>query len=506
MEKLTIISFAVLGFAGLVLYLKNGNRFTEIVGLLAFVGVGLFMLPGFEKEDHGLHLLGVLLSLACIALVLNVFVKSKIKVALGIVLGALSFIFYGKTFDFLGYPLLFNEKNGLLVSVSGIAFPLLARLKMMVLSKIYGDRNTEVAVNFALSGILMLIALFFGEVFGLFLMGLMVFIMELLLEDGKEVKHYTFWYFLIAAPVFFVYNNSGFDPVSLLHYSVFLGMFLGASSGTLLNILPEGTELNLKKVTYPLLIVLFAGVILYMETIKEHTGGFQGFVGFVLALLLVTKNNRLVAGASAALLSFSLLLVMLPKLAPKISDEAKTDTKVEEAAGENHAASLDLSTIAGDWKIDPSKSSIKFQLGPKDSRTEGEFKSLEGMVTIGQNLEESLFDVKVPVSGFTTFNDYRDEGLMEADYLDAAKHKNILFNGSKIKKEGSSFILEGEVNLRGMREKVTVDLILVSFDEGSKTAVLKAKSKLDRTKHGMTSDPKIGDVVDFEVNFTLTEK
>jgi hypothetical protein len=59
--------------------------------------------------------------------------------------------------------------------------------------------------------------------------------------------------------------------------------------------------------------------------------------------------------------------------------------------------------------------------------------------------------------------------------------------------------------MKGIKQKMTLEMYLIETgkDDQGEFAKLSGKSSIDRSKHAMESDPKIGDLVDFTFNLEL---
>ena len=150
-------------------------------------------------------------------------------------------------------------------------------------------------------------------------------------------------------------------------------------------------------------------------------------------------------------------------------------------------------------------SKINFELGPKDARTKGIFKIVEGNINIDKSISGSKFEIKLPMEGFSTFNAYRDEGLLGAEYFETSKFPAIVFQSKSLEKNTDSYNLTGNFTLKGISKELSIQVKLLDFgtDKDGEYAILAGKSSLDRSEHGMKSDPKIGDLVDFSFEIEL---
>ena len=78
-------------------------------------------------------------------------------------------------------------------------------------------------------------------------------------------------------------------------------------------------------------------------------------------------------------------------------------------------------------------SKVRFVIKNFGIKTNGYLKGLKGIIKfLPANLPASAFDVAVDVATINTDNDSRDEHLRQAEYFDAATHKTIQIQSTKI--------------------------------------------------------------------------
>lgn len=263
----------------------------------------------------------------------------------------------------------------------------------------------------------------------------------------------------------------------------------------------------LKNLIVPTLLVI---LVLFMFKIKENLGGILSISGLVAGLafaniIFALFTNRI--SIPVHLLVLGIGLFLSPNFIP-IVIESKADISflqkdsqvpAEEQAGES------LETVKGKWQINPDKSTLKFELGPKTSRTKGEFNDFSGYINVPTGIERTTFYVKISVKSLTTFMDIRDEHLMGKDYFNAEKFALIKFESENVIEKGDEYEAPGVFTMMGVEKeiKVTFKVLGSTEKEGKKIMILKGKANLDRTDFGMTPDESIGNIVDvdFEVQY-----
>ena len=248
--------------------------------------------------------------------------------------------------------------------------------------------------------------------------------------------------------------------------------------------------------------------ILMANNIHPAYGGIEAFlaamVGFAFAILLYHN-----AYIGTALMPIMLIVGMYFANDPfaKATDKSgKTaDVKAVEKEGSvskmPEGAGQDWSTVKGSHAVDSKSSVISFQLGPKGGITKGEIKQLKGTVVIAENLEESSFSLELPVKGLTTFNEMRDESLMEDIYFNEPKFPLMTFKSTSMIAKEDGYILKGEFKLLGKTNPQEVEIKFLGEKDGKLLFV--GAASLDKTTFGMASSPQEGDIVDFTFQLLL---
>jgi polyisoprenoid-binding protein YceI len=158
---------------------------------------------------------------------------------------------------------------------------------------------------------------------------------------------------------------------------------------------------------------------------------------------------------------------------------------------------------AGAWKSIAANSKLEFEVGPPASRTAGAIKDFSVDIQLDKAGVLNSLDVKMKCNSLTTFNDIRDESVLGDEFIKCEKYPEITYRSREIQKMGEDYKIIGDLEFGGEKAEVVLDLRFVSKvnKDGDEVLVFVGKSMVDRTKHGMTSDSKIGDLVDitFEV-------
>lgn len=117
-------------------------------------------------------------------------------------------------------------------------------------------------------------------------------------------------------------------------------------------------------------------------------------------------------------------------------------------------------TWSSNWRIDPAHSRVSFivtKWGLVD--VEGRFRTHSGTITFDPAAPEGgSIEWTVSVASVDTGEPRRDETLLDEEYFHAARHPNLTFRSTSIKKTGSSnrFDVTGTLTIRGVAKTVTL--------------------------------------------------
>lgn len=515
-------AFITIGFAQFLIYLKKGNRFTDFFIFLFFTLGLCSMLEGFENTDKGIQFISFCILYLAFHFILHQLISSKWANVFPFLSVFVFFVFWGNELRFQNYPLIFNLQNILLIPLTSVILFGVLKIKSRYLHSFLPTLNIEgflFSVGYAL---LLFIALFLGNTFGLVLSGLVIYTVEIYFNRQQQQKKYDSILLFSFAFLIFILKKSNIDAPSLIQPSSLLGVMTGIGIGMLLSKTYALSRENVFQKVFVLFITLvFVIIIIYAELLKEHIGGLPAFSGLIIGFLLVTNTKNSSLNISFLGLSFGIILFSLPYVVPQKTEiivnkkfekiKQKIDpsvvSKPQEGSKNPIQQKANAEQAVGDWKINAKASKIDFELGPEDARTKGIFKRVEGTFIIGENTSNSLVKITLPLSGFSTYNSFRDDGLMGVEFFDAEKFPQLLFTSNKISlsEPENIFTIPGTFMMKGVRQPFTmkVKILDIGKDEKGDYMLLSGKASLDRTKFNMDSDPKIGDVVDFSCELEL---
>jgi polyisoprenoid-binding protein YceI len=164
---------------------------------------------------------------------------------------------------------------------------------------------------------------------------------------------------------------------------------------------------------------------------------------------------------------------------------------------------------AGTWAIDPVHSSVNFWVRHlMISRVRGKFDNFSGAIVIAQDGTPSV-QAEVAVDSVNTGNEQRDAHVKSAGFFDVEKYPVATFNAGAVESNGDSYLLRGELTIKGVTQPVTLDLNFNGVNPGmghGEVAGFEASVVLNRKDFGIDVDMPLetgGVVVGDKVTLTL---
>ncbi len=144
------------------------------------------------------------------------------------------------------------------------------------------------------------------------------------------------------------------------------------------------------------------------------------------------------------------------------------------------------------WTIDPAHSEIFFKVKHlMITNVKGEFRTFEAtVISEGNDFSNAEVNVEIDASSIFTNSDARDGHLKSADFFDIEKYKQINFKSTEVKKINSeSFQLIGDLNIKGISNKITLDVDfggIIIDPYGKEKAGFSISGKFNRKDWGLT--------------------
>ena len=148
-------------------------------------------------------------------------------------------------------------------------------------------------------------------------------------------------------------------------------------------------------------------------------------------------------------------------------------------------ALLQDGVLAGEWVLDPRKSSIRLKNKSMGGllRVNGVFREASGNVTVSPGGEVSG-TVTVAAASIDTKNTRRDTHLRSADFFDSGNHPDITFTADGIRPSGRGVAVTGALTVRGRTRPLSFDA--AASVQGDGEVWLDAEVHINRADFGLT--------------------
>ena len=120
------------------------------------------------------------------------------------------------------------------------------------------------------------------------------------------------------------------------------------------------------------------------------------------------------------------------------------------------------------YKVDPSHSSIVFNIRHLVSQVEGRFRDFEGTINYdAKNVKNSSVEFTVKADSIFTDNEKRDAHLKNDDFFAVDKYPTLSFKSKRVVPRGDNkFEVLGTMTLRGVSKEVMVPVQLLGVGPG----------------------------------------
>jgi len=126
-----------------------------------------------------------------------------------------------------------------------------------------------------------------------------------------------------------------------------------------------------------------------------------------------------------------------------------------------------LPVFAQNQSISLSESSIGFTIKNAGISVDGLFATFSGAVNFDENkLATSTIAASIVVESIETGIDMRNEHLLQEEYFNVAKYKNISFSSTKITKTSNGYLAQGNLKIKDVSK--LIDLPFSISKNGSK--------------------------------------
>ena len=156
----------------------------------------------------------------------------------------------------------------------------------------------------------------------------------------------------------------------------------------------------------------------------------------------------------------------------------------------------------GAWTLDKTHSSVAYSV-----RHSGVSLFKGGLAEFDATLDDARLHGSADVASITVQDENLEGHLLSPDFFDAERFPRVSFASTEIRRDGGEIVVEGELEIRGVKLPVTLTGTIagpVAGPGGDKLG-LHLETVIDRTSFGMTWNMELpggGSILDDEVTLT----
>jgi polyisoprenoid-binding protein YceI len=166
--------------------------------------------------------------------------------------------------------------------------------------------------------------------------------------------------------------------------------------------------------------------------------------------------------------------------------------------------------VAGKWVIDSVHSHVGFIVKHMMvSKVRGNFKIFSGEFVTGEDPLQSSVTATIDLRSIETGNEQRDDHIRSADFFEVETHPEMTFKSTGVRRDGSNFVLDGELSLHGVTRQVPLQLEIEGFGPdayGGTRSGFSATGEINRSDFGVSYNGPIpggGTVISEKVQIVL---
>jgi polyisoprenoid-binding protein YceI len=163
--------------------------------------------------------------------------------------------------------------------------------------------------------------------------------------------------------------------------------------------------------------------------------------------------------------------------------------------GESDQMSTDINTVSpaiaqGTWNVDPSHSSVEFQVKHMGLATvKGFFNEFEGKLEVAEDGTISASGT-VDAASLSTRSEQRDEHLRSADFFDVEKYPKLSFESKSIEQlDEETYRITGDLTIHGTTREVVFEGVTQGVDQdpwGNTRVGLEVVGQIERSDFGLS--------------------
>jgi polyisoprenoid-binding protein YceI len=145
--------------------------------------------------------------------------------------------------------------------------------------------------------------------------------------------------------------------------------------------------------------------------------------------------------------------------------------------------------LAGTWTVDTTHSDVAFTVRHMMvSKVRGNFRNFSVTIVTAENPLESSVTAEIDLNSIDTNNEQRDNHVRSADFFDVEKFPTMTYTSTSISGNGDTFVLEGDLTLKGVTKNVPLKLELNGFAAdpyGGQRVGFSATGEISRSEFGV---------------------
>jgi polyisoprenoid-binding protein YceI len=153
-------------------------------------------------------------------------------------------------------------------------------------------------------------------------------------------------------------------------------------------------------------------------------------------------------------------------------------------------AAVPTGIAQGTWNIDPSHSSVEFQVKHMGLATvKGFFDEFEGKIEVAEDGTISASGA-VDAASLNTRSQQRDDHLRSADFFDVENHEKLSFQSTKVEQlDDETYRITGDLTIRGTTKEVVFEGVTQGVDQdpwGNTRVGLEVVGQIERSDFGLS--------------------
>jgi polyisoprenoid-binding protein YceI len=145
---------------------------------------------------------------------------------------------------------------------------------------------------------------------------------------------------------------------------------------------------------------------------------------------------------------------------------------------------------SGTWQIDAAHSTVGFAVRHLMGRVRGTFTEFSGEITLADERLDSAVQVEIDLASVATGHAMRDNHLRTSDFFDVEQQPVMTFVSSGLRAADDSWVLDGELTIRGTTRTVWIDLDFLGYDpdgmQGEPRIGFEGRTSINRSDYGVS--------------------